>query len=213
MPRKVFVAVAVAAVVIAIVVAVVDVDDAATDAQIAHTSPVAADPQTFSGPRFPPRPSAMPLACFSRNLTLVTADPRNRYRTQVVQPLQPRVVHSPVPSASAWTNPSRVRSLRSLGRRTANKKALRPKDCNSGTLPAYEKRDLVRAGIGSGRVVNAPSLIGGCRCCCCCCCRCCCCRRCWTTGAVLCGPIIGSRIPVRNEQDGVDLHTDGSFPR
>mmetsp|Transcript_24249 Transcript_24249/g.57222 ORF Transcript_24249/g.57222 Transcript_24249/m.57222 type:complete len:209 (+) Transcript_24249:508-1134(+) len=208
MPRKVFVAAAAAAVVVV-------VDDAATDAQIAHTSPVAADPQTFSGPRFPPRPSAMPLACFSRNLTLVTADPRNRYRTQVVQPLQPRVVHSPVPSASAWTNPSGVRSLRSLGRRTANKKALRPKDCNSGTLPAYEKRDLVRAGIGSGRVASAPSLVGGYRCCCCRC-RCCCC---WTTGAVLCGPIIGSRIPVRNEQDDgdgdgdVDLHTDGSFPR
>ena len=40
----------------------------------AASAPVAAAPQTFSGPRAPPRASAIPSASFWRCLTLVTAE-------------------------------------------------------------------------------------------------------------------------------------------
>eukprot|EP00966_Prymnesium_polylepis_P156620 3618977-Prymnesium_polylepis.1 len=44
----------------------------------AQTAAVAAEPHTFSGPRMPPRPSAIPIACFLAILTLVTRDPPRR---------------------------------------------------------------------------------------------------------------------------------------
>ena len=42
----------------------------------ANTAPVAAEPQTFSGPRRPPLASARPRACLLRKPSLVTIEPR-----------------------------------------------------------------------------------------------------------------------------------------
>ena len=44
----------------------------------AHMAAVAADPHTFSGPRVPPRPSAIPSASFFAFLTFVTMEPPMR---------------------------------------------------------------------------------------------------------------------------------------
>ena len=47
----------------------------------AHNAAVAADPQTFSGPRAPPRPSAMPCASFCCCFIFVAALPTTKYST------------------------------------------------------------------------------------------------------------------------------------
>ena len=77
-------------------------------ASIASRAPTRADPQTFSGPRRPPRASARPRCCFSRSPSRVTREPRARYSTTASQPRQPRVPHRIVPRMPACTQPDRV---------------------------------------------------------------------------------------------------------
>ena len=67
--------------------------------------------RTFSGPRFPPRFSAMPMDSFFAFFTLVTAEPASRNSTHVLQPLQPRVDQRITPSAHEWKRPPRVSKL------------------------------------------------------------------------------------------------------
>lgn len=120
-----------------------DEDLIARAAAAAHKTPVSALPQTFSGPRRPPRPSAIPNAVFLSKPTLVTNCPKNRYRTQTVHPLQPSAIHSIVPRASEWANPSGVNMVMSLGRSEKKRRVLRSREGRKGTLPEYSNRLLV----------------------------------------------------------------------
>ena len=93
----------------------------------------------FSGPLLPPRDSAMPAFSLSANLTLVTAEPRNKYNTVKLQPLHPSLCQSIVPRKRAWPKHCRVSILSSLFFRTTNPNALSKKACTRGTGPLYKK--------------------------------------------------------------------------
>ncbi|KMM16372.1 hypothetical protein SYNGFB01_11520 [Synechococcus sp. GFB01] len=82
----------------------------------ASRAPVAADPQTFSGPRRPPRPSARPRACLRRKPRRVTSDPSARYSTTASQARGPRQPQRIVPRAPACTQPAVVSSGRRWAR-------------------------------------------------------------------------------------------------
>ncbi len=73
---------------------------------------MAADPQTFSGPRFPPLPSAIPLDSLKEKPIFVTNVPNNKYKataSQAVQPMQPRSI---VPKNLAWSQLALVKNER-----------------------------------------------------------------------------------------------------
>ena len=75
----------------------------------------------------------------------MTNCPKKRYTTQTVHPLHPRVIHSMVPRAREWANPSGVSIVFSLGRREKKRMEFKRKEGRKGTLPVKENR-FVRSG-------------------------------------------------------------------
>lgn len=105
----------------------------------------AADPQTFSGPRAPPRFSAMPNASFSACFTLVTRDPKIRYSTQTAHPRHPKVDHKATPNIHACRRPEKVNHFCLTAR---------PKSAKAVLVPSPVKT-LEEWAAKSGRVTRA----------------------------------------------------------
>mmetsp|Transcript_31715 Transcript_31715/g.75695 ORF Transcript_31715/g.75695 Transcript_31715/m.75695 type:complete len:205 (-) Transcript_31715:40-654(-) len=140
-------------------------------APAAQSVAVIADPQTFSAPLLPPLPSAIPRASFSSKPTLVTACPRNRYKTQTDQTLQPPAAQSIVPSASECAKPSGVSAVSSFRRRAKNRIAFSNAEETSGTEPddANRPKQLPTSveSIGGGTNAKFSRVVGcGCGSCC-----------------------------------------------
>ena len=116
----------------------------------ARAVPVAAEPQTFSGPRRPPRASAIPSSALRAKPSLVTAEPRPRYSTTASQPCQPSVAPSTVPKAQACHQPLRVSTgTRVTGRispaliRALMPQAVRAPMAMTQTLPSQAGQRLI----------------------------------------------------------------------
>ena len=67
----------------------------------ASEQPVAAEPQTFSGPRLPPLASAIPREALFLYPIFVTNVPNKRYTQTDIQPFQPIDPNKSVPSTQA----------------------------------------------------------------------------------------------------------------
>mmetsp|Transcript_15496 Transcript_15496/g.41616 ORF Transcript_15496/g.41616 Transcript_15496/m.41616 type:complete len:431 (+) Transcript_15496:803-2095(+) len=74
----------------------------------AHSAAAPPAPQTFSGPRAPPRDCAIPSASFCAYRSFVSREPTTKKITPSSQPCAPNDVYSAMPSSAACTTPARV---------------------------------------------------------------------------------------------------------
>eukprot|EP00962_Isochrysis_galbana_P039617 scaffold14241_cov109-Isochrysis_galbana.AAC.2 len=117
----------------------------------AHRAAVAAAPHTFSGPRWPPRASAMPSDSFLAMPSLVTAEPQKRYTTPVTKPCQPSVPHRITERNHALTRPACVSMRWPLAANTVKSVVVTAKA--SGRRPGHGSSPAGRIGTGTNGTI------------------------------------------------------------